>query len=189
MARKCIFIIRLIKVGDLIMGKKKTAAKAADKNIFSFDCDDEDEDGFSEGDGPIGDVFVSFNFGGNASETKAELREEPKAPEKLIDNRKLQKQPYGITPPVDGEHYEVKRTFMFRRSTVRMLNKLKAEHEDENVYLSSIVYKTVRHYHEFIFFETVLLIGSVSRFCKFNSIYLPLIFLCFYIYLMDYIYD
>lgn len=135
------------------MARKKAAAKAAEENIFSFDCNDEDENGFSEGDEPVGDVVVSFSFGGDASETKAEVCEEPKAPEKLIDNRTLQKQPYGITPPVDGERFEVKRTFMFRRSTVRMLNKLKAEHEDENVYLSSILDEAVRRYYEFVFLK------------------------------------
>lgn len=117
--------------------------KATDENIFSFDCDEEDDDGFFEGDVPLGDVVKSFSFGDNISK--------PKAPEKLIDNRTLQKQPYGITPPVDGERFEVKRTFMFRRSTVRMLNKLKAEHEDENVYLSSILDVAIRHYYEFVF--------------------------------------
>ncbi|MBL4934236.1 hypothetical protein JK636_00535 [Clostridium sp. YIM B02515] len=121
------------------MSKKK----ATNDNIFSFDCNEEDDDGFSEGNVPVGDVVKSFSFGDNVSK--------PKAQEKLIDNRTLQKQPYGITPPVDGERFEVKRTFMFRRSTVRMLNKLKAEHEDENVYLSSILDEAVRHYYEFVF--------------------------------------
>lgn len=70
-----------------------------------------------------------------------------KIPEKLIDNRRLQTQAYGITPPVNGEFFEVKRTFMFRRSTVKLLNKLKAEHENENVYLSSIVDEAIRYYY------------------------------------------
>jgi hypothetical protein len=133
------------------MGKKKAAAKAADEKIFSFDCNEEDENGFSEDIGPVGDVVKSFSFADNASETKAEVCEKAKAPEKLIDNRRLQKQPYGITPPVDGERFAVRRTFVFRRSTVKMLNKLKAEHEDENVYLSSILDEAVRHYFEFVF--------------------------------------
>jgi hypothetical protein len=69
-------------------------------------------------------------------------------PYELVDNRKLQTQPNVITPPVDGEYFEVNRTFKLRRSTIRMLNRLKAEHEDENTYLSSIVDDGIRHYFE-----------------------------------------
>ncbi|MDF2591990.1 MAG: hypothetical protein K0S75_1456 [Clostridia bacterium] len=130
------------------MRKKKAAAN---KKIISLDCDEEYYNGFSEDDVAIGDVVKSFNFFvDSASETKEEVCDNPNASEKLIDNRTLQKQPYGITPPVDGERFEVKRTFMFRRSTVRMLNKLKAEHEDENVYLSSILDEAIRRYFEFV---------------------------------------
>lgn len=70
--------------------------------------------------------------------------------DKLVDNRTLQTKAYGITPPVHGEFFEVRRTFMFRRSTVRMLNKLKAEHENENIYLSSIVDEAIRFYYEHV---------------------------------------
>ena len=72
-------------------------------------------------------------------------------PSELVDTRKLQLQSNGITPPIDGEYFEIKRTFMFRRSTVRMLNKLKAEHPDVNVYLSTIVDEAIRHYYEAVF--------------------------------------
>jgi hypothetical protein len=68
----------------------------------------------------------------------------------VVDNRKLQTQPNKLTPPVDEEYFEVSRTFKFRRSTIRMLNRLKAEHEDEDedVYLSSIVDEAIRYYYE-----------------------------------------
>ena len=69
----------------------------------------------------------------------------------LVDTRTVQLRANGITPPVDGEYFEIKRTFMFRRSTVRMLNKLKAEHPDENVYLSTIVDEALRHYYAAVF--------------------------------------
>jgi len=73
------------------------------------------------------------------------------SPENLFDNRTCRTQAFGITPPVNGEYFEVKRTFVFRRSTVKMLNKLKAEHEDENVYLSSIVDEALRFYYGHVF--------------------------------------
>lgn len=60
-------------------------------------------------------------------------------------------QAYGATPPIDGECFELKRTFVFRRSTLRLLNKIKAEHPDENVYLSTIVDAALRHYYECVF--------------------------------------
>jgi hypothetical protein len=69
----------------------------------------------------------------------------------VVDNRKLQTQSNRITPPVDGEYFEASRAFKFRRSTVRMMNRLKAEHEDENVYLSSIVDEAIRYYYEGVF--------------------------------------
>ena len=40
------------------------------------------------------------------------------------DNRTLKAEPNGITPPIDGEYFVIKRGFIFRKSTVRMLNEL-----------------------------------------------------------------
>ena len=71
----------------------------------------------------------------------------------IPDNRTLKSEPNGITPPIDGEYFVIKRGFIFRKSTVRMLNELKAKHPNENIYLSTIVDKALRHYHEYIFKE------------------------------------
>ena len=71
----------------------------------------------------------------------------------LVDNRTLKSESNGITPPIDGEYFVIKRGFTFRRSTVRLLNELKAAHPNENVYLSTIVDNALRHYHEYIFKE------------------------------------
>jgi hypothetical protein len=60
---------------------------------------------------------------------------------------------YGITPPVDGKYYEATQTFLFHRSNVRMLNKLKSEHENENVYLSSIVDMALKFYYRHVLGE------------------------------------
>lgn len=43
----------------------------------------------------------------------------------------------------EGDYFEIRRTFLFRRSTVRMLNMIKAEHEDENLYLSCPVFSNL----------------------------------------------
>jgi len=42
------------------------------------------------------------------------------------DSRKGKSCPNGITPPVDGEAFDMKRTYAFRKSTIRKLNELKA---------------------------------------------------------------
>jgi hypothetical protein len=124
------------------MGRKRAQSEASSE-IFCFDCEETDIDGIVEGFVPAGEVISSFSFD--------DMDKNLNCDEKLVDNRRLQKQPYGRTPAVDGEKFEVIRTFLFRRSTVRMLNKLKAENEDENVYLSSIVDEAVRFYYDFVF--------------------------------------
>jgi hypothetical protein len=91
-ASKCIFIIRLKKAGDLIMGKKKTVLEAADE-IFSFDYVEDEEDGFCENIEHVGEVVASFSFDDNTAKIET--------PEKLTDNRRLQKQPYGIDPLIE----------------------------------------------------------------------------------------
>jgi hypothetical protein len=122
---------------------------ARKKPTFDFgervDMEEEVEDGFSEDVEITGTVLTSFSF--TTEPEPLPMDSEVKIPEKLIDNRKLQTQANGVTPPVDGEFFEVKRTFMFRRSTVKLLNKLKAENENENVYLSSIVDEAIRYYY------------------------------------------
>lgn len=151
--------------------RKKTAAKDM-AGIHDYYDEDIDENGF------VNDVidygkyavatfsFTSDDTEANASEAQKQIPEilakdrveiKEAEPYELVDNRKLQTQPNGITPPVDGEYFDVSRTFKFRRSTVRMLNRLKAEHRDENAYLSSIVDEAIRHYYEHIFNENTSL--------------------------------
>ena len=71
----------------------------------------------------------------------------------LPDNRAQKSEPNGITPPIEGEYFLIKRGFTFRKSTIRKLNELKAAHPNETVYLSSIVDKALCHYYEYIFRE------------------------------------
>ena len=71
----------------------------------------------------------------------------------LNDNKTINPYPYGITPPVDGEYLDTRRSFSLRKSTIRMLNELKAADPDINIYLNSIMDKALRHYHEYIFKE------------------------------------
>jgi hypothetical protein len=56
----------------------------------------------------------------------------------ILDNRTLKANPNGRTPSVDGEVYDMIRTYTLRRSTVRILSKIKAIDE------------AIRYYYEYI---------------------------------------
>ncbi len=76
-----------------------------------------------------------------------------KTQKKLIDHRFGKPSPNGITPPVDGETFDIKRTYPLRKSTVRKLNELKAAHPDINAYLSTILDSAIVHYYNYIFHQ------------------------------------
>lgn len=42
------------------------------------------------------------------------------------------------------------RSYTLRRSTVRILSKIKAIHIDDNVYLNTIVDEAIRYYYEYL---------------------------------------
>ena len=122
-----------------------------------------EENGFC--DVVLGTPIAQFTFENNSVPSNDPMIKQPPAdvpPEisfdsgnqlDLLDNRTLKSQPNGITPPIDGEYFTIKRGFAFRRSTIRLLNELKAAHPDENVHLSTIVDKALSHYHKYIFEE------------------------------------
>lgn len=155
--------------GEIEMSRKKSFTTDNSIEILNEPNEDDMEIcGFTEAADISRTPIVSFNFRQDTdilnakaieepapvmSETKASFENKPVISDKLIDNRTLQSQPNGITPPVDGEYFEIKRTFIFRRSTLRMLNQLKAAHPDENAYLSSIVDTALQHYYKYIFNE------------------------------------
>lgn len=68
----------------------------------------------------------------------------------IIDKRTLKSTPNGRTPPVDGEVFDMLRTYTLRRSTVRILSEIKAIHVDHNVYLNTIVDEAIRYYYDYL---------------------------------------
>jgi len=136
------------------MGKKNEFVEA-------LDCDDFEEECMIDGEYDerlFGKAIASFNFGENI--TSAEDSFIPaKEPDKailcpntpLLDNRIGKPCANGITPPVDGEAFDISRTYKFRRSTAKMLNELKAAHPNVTVYASTIVDNAIRHYYNHIF--------------------------------------
>lgn len=82
----------------------------------------------------------------NLSNEKISSNSVPK--EDILDFRFSKTIPSGRTPAVDGEAFDMVRCYTLRRSTVRILSKIKAIHQDDNVYLNTIVDEAIRHYYE-----------------------------------------
>ncbi len=126
-------------------------------DIECLDARDNDDEGFIEGDISTGKVLSAFSFGMNAafSDNKPSSIQntvQGKTNEKLTSqNQSYTSSPRGLTPPINGEHYTVKRSYAMRPSTVRKLNALKAEHPDVNVLFNTIVDMAISHYHDYIF--------------------------------------
>ena len=68
----------------------------------------------------------------------------------ILDHRALKANPNGRTPSVDGEAFDMVRSYTLRRSTVRILSKIKVIHSDDNVYLNTIVDEAIRYYYEYL---------------------------------------
>lgn len=68
----------------------------------------------------------------------------------ILDHRTLKANPNGRTPAIDGEAFDMVRSYTLRRSTVRILSKIKVIHSDDNVYLNTIVDEAIRYYYEYL---------------------------------------
>jgi len=131
--------------------------------IEALDCDDFEEEGMIDGEYDeklFGKAIASFNFNESIPSANAPLIL-AKQPDKItfdqntmpLDNRKGKPCANGVTPPVDGEVFDINRTYKIRRSTAKMLNELKAAHPNVNVYVNTIVDASIRHYYNHIFKE------------------------------------
>ncbi|MBL4935003.1 hypothetical protein JK636_04435 [Clostridium sp. YIM B02515] len=126
-------------------------------NVEFLDVCDIDDEGFIEGDINTGKVLSSFSFEMSAApnDNKAIA---PKVPAQAKSNEPLSLQsqtyssaPRGLTPPINGENFTVKRSYAMRPSTVRKLNALKAEHPNVNVLFNTIVDMAISYYYNYIF--------------------------------------
>jgi len=125
--------------------------KSMNVNELSFE-DDFDESCFT--DVVVGTPLSTFSFSNDSPPSSAEIIQHqassPYNTGPLMDCRKGKTAAYGITPPIDGEDFDIRRTFKFRKSTVRKLNELKANHPDINAYLSTIIDAAINHYYNHI---------------------------------------
>jgi hypothetical protein len=125
--------------------------KNFNSDVEALQVDDFEYDGFIEGDFKTGQTIASFNFGAKSSTPVISFT---KPTDILIPEEQINKtNPRGITPPIDGEHFTLKRGYQMRPSTLRKLNELKASHPDVNVYLNTILDAAIEHYYSFIIKE------------------------------------
>jgi len=130
---------------------KNFSKKSMNINELSFE-DDFDESSFT--DEVVGTPLSTFSFSNDSSPSSiAEVQLQAPSPvdiDPLIDCRRGKPTANGITPPIDGENFDIRRSFKFRKSTVRKLNELKANHPDVNAYLSTIIDAAINHYYDHI---------------------------------------
>jgi hypothetical protein len=139
---------------------KAQSTKRRNKNSSSvelLDVCDIDDEGFIEGDITTGKILSSFNFGMSAAHddnsSSAILAPTQANTNEIVtpQNQSYSSAPRGLTPPINGENFIVKRSYAMRPSTVRKLNALKAEHPDVNVLFNTIVDMAISHYYNYIF--------------------------------------
>jgi hypothetical protein len=152
------------------MTVKKAKSKGEIKDDFSIDENEAlDICTFSEGELKLeGTLLKSFSFDNdgelkehiasdsadgntaplNLSSTKSNSISDDE--KEILDHRTLKANPNGKTPPVDGEAFDMVRSYTLRRSTVRILSKIKAIHSDDNVYLNTIVDEAIHYYYEYL---------------------------------------
>lgn len=57
----------------------------------------------------------------------------------------------GLTPPIDGEPFDIKRGYQFRASTIKKLNQLKGASDNVNIYLNEIIDAAICAYYDSVF--------------------------------------
>jgi len=110
-----------------------------EKGSINIEWTDEEEI-----DGKVVNELISSRY----EEVTSNIKKEPiliNKEEKDFEVRKI-KRGKRKTPAIDGEEFDVKRTYMMRKSTVRMLNQLKGMSEDVDIHMSTILDIAIRHY-------------------------------------------
>ena len=108
---------------------------------------------------PSKDAIASFCFTDEAKEENAVFDKEKEeaqpvtkinfTPLSIKDNRH-KAQPNGITPPIDGEFFEVRRSYSFRKSTLIKLNQIKGTSLDYNIYMNTIIDSAICFYYDHV---------------------------------------
>lgn len=141
------------------MGKKNKS------HCIDISCEYEvEEDGFI--DNFLGDAIKAFDFSKDKDdivdnsyssipstiiEPQNDLYNIRGTTTEIKDNRSGKPCANGITPPIDGEVFDIRRTYILRKSTLRKLNEIKAHHSNVNIYLNTIIDEAIVFYHNHVF--------------------------------------
>lgn len=148
------------------------------ESVDVFYTDNREEAGFIEGEPKVKNTVATFNFAMNNEKegrSSAPVDTEAKKPiSEVVETKKQIPEPVetkktafefitasksskaglkGLTPPIGGENFSVKRGYQFRPSTLRKLNELKTKHPDLDVYLNTIIDAAILHYYNYIMNE------------------------------------
>ena len=108
---------------------------------------------------PSKDAVASFCFTDEAKEENAvfdKKKEEAQPVTKInfssphLQDNRHNPQANGITPPIDGEFFEVRRSYSFRKSTIIKLNQIKGTSPDYNIYMNTILDNAICFYYDHI---------------------------------------
>ena len=108
---------------------------------------------------PSKDAVASFCFTDEAKEENAvfdKKKEEAQPVTKInfssphLQDNRHNPQPNGITPPIDGEFFEVRRSYSFRKSTIIKLNQIKGTSSDYNIYMNTIIDSAICFYYNHV---------------------------------------
>lgn len=131
-------------------------------SLYTFGSIDEDinEDAcisYCKAENDENNKVASFSFKSNNknltnntnSKTKT-IKKDSNKPSDIIHDNRNNKFANGITPPINGESLNIRRTYLLRASTIKKINELVACNPDINVYVSTIVDKAIAHYYNYI---------------------------------------
>ena len=106
---------------------------------------------------PSKDVVASFCFTDEAKEENAVFEKKETQPvtqinftSPSIEDKRHKAHPNGITPPIDGEYFEVRRSYSFRKSTLIKLNQIKGTSTDYNIYMNTIIDSAICFYYNHV---------------------------------------
>lgn len=80
----------------------------------------------------------------NSSDSKSEAHSYGSSP-------KYKAKAYGMTTPVNGEAFSIKRGYQFRPSTIKKLTEIKANSDNINIYYNEIIDAAICYYYDAVF--------------------------------------
>lgn len=94
---------------------------------------------------PVNDLQTPPLNSGEFNLINNKLNETPLDPSSIITKIR------GLTPPIDGEPFDIKRGYQFRASTIKKLNQLKGASDNINIYLNEIIDAAICAYYDSVF--------------------------------------